>query len=101
MYVCSVMSDSATPQTVATKLLCSIGFSRQEYRSELPFPPPGDLPEPGIKPVSFMSPAFAGGFFTTEPPGKPDSNDCLNCQSMKHMLIKANHGQQTVVGIGR
>ena len=79
----------------------SIGFSRQEYRSELPFPPPGDLPEPGLKPVSFMSPAFAGGFFTTEPPGKPDSNDCLYCQSMEHMLIKANHGQQSVVGIRR
>ena len=43
-------------------------FSRQEYWSRLPFPPPGDLPNSGIKPVS---PALAGGFFTTEPPGKP------------------------------
>jgi len=41
---------------------------RQEYRSGLPFPSPGDFPDPGIKPVS---PALAGGFFTTELPGKP------------------------------
>ena len=45
-----------------------MGFSRQEYWSGLPFPSPGDLPDPGIKPAS---PALAGRFFTTEPPGKP------------------------------
>ena len=44
-----------------------MGFSRQEYGSGLPFPSPGDLPDPGIKPAS---PILAGGFFTTEPPGK-------------------------------
>ena len=43
----------------------SIVFSRQEYRSGLPCPPPGDLPDPGTKPMSLMSPATAGGFFTT------------------------------------
>ena len=43
----------------------SMGFSRQEYWSGLPCPPPGDLPEPGIKPRSPMFPALAGGFFTT------------------------------------
>ena len=43
----------------------SMGFSRQEYWSGLPFPAPGDLPDPGIEPTS---PASAGGFFTTEPP---------------------------------
>ena len=48
-----------------------MGFSRQEYWSGLPYPPPGDLSDPGIKPVSPVSPALAGGFFTTEPPGKP------------------------------
>ena len=47
-------------------------FSRQEYWSGLPFPPPGDLPNPGIKP---MSPVLAGEFFTTEPPGKC----CIPC----------------------
>ena len=48
-----------------------MAFSRQEYWSGLPFPPPGDLPHPGIKSVSLESPALAGGLFPTEPPGKP------------------------------
>ena len=43
---------------------------RQEYRNGLPFPTPGDLPDPGIEPKSPVSPALAGGFFTTAPPGK-------------------------------
>ena len=60
-----------TPWTVACQAPVSIGFFRQEYWSGLPCPPPGDLPDPGIKPASLMSPALAGGFFTTEPPGKP------------------------------
>ena len=42
-----------------------MGFSRQEYWSGLPYPPPGDLPEPGIEPTSLASPTLAGGFFTT------------------------------------
>ena len=47
-----------------------MGFSRQEYVSGLPFPPLGDLLDPGSEPVSPASPALAGLFFTTEPPGK-------------------------------
>ena len=43
----------------------SIGFSRQEYWSGLPFPPPEDLPDPGSEPVSHLSPALASEFFTT------------------------------------
>ena len=58
----------ATPWTVAPQTLQSMGFSRQEYWSGLPFPSPGDLPSPGIEPAS---PAFVGELFTTEPPGKP------------------------------
>ena len=54
--------------TVARQAPLSMGFPSQEYWSGLPFPPPGDLPDPGIEP---MSPALAGGFFTSEPPGKP------------------------------
>ena len=46
-------------------------FSRQKYWSGMPFPPPGDLPDPGIKPMSLASPVLADGFFTAEPPGKP------------------------------
>ena len=46
-------------------------FFMQEYWSELPFPPSGDLPDPGTEPVSRVAPALAGGFFTTRAPGKP------------------------------
>ena len=62
------MSDSsATPWTVARQSPLSMGSPRQEYWSGLPFLPPGDLPNPGVEPESS---ALAGGFFTTEPPGK-------------------------------
>ena len=54
--------------TLAWQTPLSMGFPRQEYLSRLPFPSPGDLPDPGIEP---MSPVLAGRFFTTEPPGKP------------------------------
>ena len=46
-------------------------FSRQEHWIGLPFPIPGDLPNPGIESASLVSTALAGGFFTTAPPGKP------------------------------
>ena len=51
--------------TIARQAPLSMGFSRQEYWSGLPFPPPGDLPDPGIEPVSLISPALAGRFFIT------------------------------------
>ena len=54
-----------TPWTVTRQAPLSIEFSRQEYWSGLPFPSPGDLPNPGNQPMSLMSPALAGGFFTT------------------------------------
>ena len=57
----------ATPWTVACQVLLSMEFSRQEYWNGLPFPSPGDLPNPGIKSVSLVSPALADKFFTTEP----------------------------------
>ena len=55
----------ATPWTVACQAPLSVDFSRQEYWSGLPFPCPRGLPDPGIKPASLVSPALAGGFFTT------------------------------------
>ena len=54
--------------TVAHQTPLSLEFPRQEYWSGLPFPSPGDLPDPGIEPQSL---ALAGVFFTTKPPGKP------------------------------
>ena len=55
----------ATLWTIACQVPLSMGLSRPEYWSRLPCPPPGDLPDPGIEPVSQMSPALAGRFFTT------------------------------------
>ena len=55
---------SATPWTVARQAPLSMGFSRQEYWSGLPCPPPGDLANPGMEPMSLTSPALAGRFFT-------------------------------------
>ena len=55
----------AIHSTAAGQAPLSMGFSRQEYWSELPCPPPGDLPDPGIKPASLKSPALAVRFFTT------------------------------------
>ena len=57
--------------TVAHQTHLCLGCFKQEYWSGLPFPPPGDLPHPGIEPASPVSPVLAGGFSTTEPPGKP------------------------------
>ena len=59
-----------TPWTVAWQALLSMGFPRQAYWGELPFPPLRDLPNPGFKRGSPVSSVLAGGFFTTEPPGK-------------------------------
>ena len=59
-----------TPWTVARQAPLSMGFSRQEYWSELPFPAPGDLPDPGFEPRSLASPILAGRFFSTVAPGK-------------------------------
>ena len=58
MLSCSVMDDSATPWTVALQAPLSMEFSRQEYWSGLLFPPPGDLPNPGIESASPTSPAW-------------------------------------------
>ena len=61
----------ATPWTVAHQAPLSMGFSRQEYWSGLPFPSPGDLPIPGIEP---MSPELQADALTSEPSGKPLMN---------------------------
>ena len=66
----SVLSDSLrTYGLYPARLLLSMGFSRQEYWTGLPFLSLEDLPDPGIEPVSLKSLALAGGFFTTNPPG--------------------------------
>ena len=82
----------ATPWTVTCQAPLSMGCPSQEYWSGLLFPSPGDLPDPGSKPVS---PALAGGFFTTEPRGRPCRRLCLN----KRLAVpdsESNVGGKTV-----
>ena len=67
----------ATPWTVAYQAPLSMGFSRQEYWSGLPCPPPGDLPDPGIEP---RSPALQADSLLFEPPGKPYAHKFVKAQ---------------------
>ena len=65
------LSHSAVSDSVAHQAPLSVGFSRREHWSRLPFPPPGHLPHPGIEPASLVSPVLAGDSLPTEPPGNP------------------------------
>ena len=79
----------ATTQTVTHQGTMSMVFPRQEYWSGLPFPSPGDLPEPGIEPAS---PALAGRFFTTEPPGNLKN---INEENSKTQMKKTSNPSST------
>ena len=88
--VCIVLVAKSCPTlvtlwTVASQAPLSMGFPRQEYWSGLPFPSPGHLPDPRIKPVS---PALAGGFFITESPGKP----CMCVHTHTHTHTHTHRG---------
>ena len=77
------------PWTVARQVPLSMGFSRQEYWSRLPFPSPGDLPDPGIEPEF---PALEADSLLSEPPGKPrlyktDSQISIPVQSEVKVLV--------------
>ena len=75
----SVMSDSVTPWTIACQAPLSMEFPRQEYWSGLPFPSPGDLPDPGIEPGC---PALQADSLPSEPPGKPQQKGvCANIEA--------------------
>ena len=74
----------ATPWTVAYQAPPSMGFSRQEYWSGLPFPSPGDLPDPGIEPGS---PALEADALTSEPPGKPEPYPKMVKLRSQHMCV--------------
>ena len=82
----------ATPWTVAHQAPLSMGFSRQESWSGLPCPPPGDLPNPGIEPVTPVSPALTSGFSTAEPraeapsEGRPSPNPLPCMESLDQYL---------------
>ena len=84
-----------TPWTVAHQAPLSMGFSRQEYWSGLPFPPPRDLPNPGIEP---SSPALASRFFTTEPAGKPTPGQSIGLNAGSTKCGKKTGAQDSVLG---
>ena len=65
--LCPTLCD---PMTVAFQVPLSMGFSRQEHWSGVPFPSLGEIPDPGIKPESLTSPALAGRFFTSQGDGE-------------------------------
>ena len=96
--MCSLLSHVrllVTPWTVAPQTPLWDGFSREEYWSGFPCPPPGDLPDPGIERASTESPALAGRFFTTEPPGKTSLTTSLCAHlSLKLIPIKQRLGPQ-------
>ena len=74
----SVLSDYETPESVELQASLSMGFPREEYWSRLPFPPPEDLPDPGIKLESPASPALAGGATYKNPVQAPQKNPLNN-----------------------
>ena len=87
----SVMSDSLRPHGLKpARLRCPCGFSRQEYKIDrygLPFPPPGDLPNPGIRPAALRSPALASGFFTSSPTREAHVYTHRNTHTHTHTYI--------------
>ena len=86
-----------TPRTVAHQALLSMGFSRQEYWSGLPLPPLGISRTPGNKPAS---PALAGGFFTTEQPGKPFTAGQMGAETYPPTLQGSHSGKSRLQGPG-
>ena len=77
-----------TPRTVAHGLLCPWDFPGKNTGVGQPFPPPGDLPDPGIEPESPVALALTGGFSTTEPPGKPAGAEEEHLEDRKVHRVK-------------
>ena len=73
MHACSVTLDSVMPWIVAHHALLSMGFPRQEYWSGLPFPPPGDLPDPGIEDTSPAPPELQADSLLLSHQGSPEA----------------------------
>ena len=85
-----------TPWTVALQAPLPMGFSRQEYWNRLPFPSPGDLPDPGVEPASPASLALHVSFFTTKPWGKTPVCGRMDPESDRTgLLMKWGLGRHT------
>ena len=104
-HVClcaSVMSNSLPPYGLQpARLLCPRNFPGKKYWSGQPFPPLGDLPNPGIEPTAPTSPALAGGFFTLALPGKPalDRRFPISFQMLSFLSIDPPLLPQTSPGL--
>ena len=124
LFCCLVNKSYPTllwsPWTVAYQAPLSMGFPRPEYWNGLPFPPPGDLPDPKMELTSPVTPELAGGFFTTEPTGKPslcfsqsvssvtqscptlcDPTDCSLPTSSVHGISQARTLEWVVISVSR
>ena len=86
----------ATLWSVALQTPLSMGFSRQGYWSGWPCPSPGDLPNPGIEPVSLASPALAGGFFTTGATWKAQIDIPITWMTLKGIMLSERSQTQTL-----
>ena len=87
-----------TPWTVAHQDPLSMGFSRPEYWSGLPFPSPGDLPNPGIEP---RSPALQADALTSEPPGKPELPRKINYHNHQLVDVYTGYGFRKTLFLGK
>ena len=85
---CACMLSHFSPILLFAAHLLFMGFSRQEHQSGLPCPPPGDLPDPGIKPKSLTTPALGSGFFTTSATQEPLLSTLNSLQSVKGQLLQ-------------
>ena len=95
--VCAAASDSLRPHGLwLTRFLCPWTFQGKEYWSGLPFPIPGDLPDPGIEPIS---PVLVGVFFTTEPWGKPWESSKQSSNFRCHSVVRWNSSLFSLTGL--
>jgi len=94
--VASVVSNSATLWTVTHQVPLSMGFTRQEYWSGLPFPSPGDLPNSGIEPRSLTSPAKQEILGSTAEPGRSPGEG--NGKPLEWSCLEKSHGQRRLEG---
>ena len=94
LTLCNLMD--CNPQTPL-----SMGFSREEYWSGLPFSPPEDLPDPGIEPTSLVSPALAGGFSTTEPAAAAAAKSHQSCPTLQPHGLDLAHQAPLSMGFSR
>ena len=92
----SLVQLFAIPRTVAFQAPLSLEFSRQEYWFKMPFPSPGDLPDPEIEP---RSPTLQADALTSEPPGKPDTEPLAKIHEPYSSTMEIKSGQSAALNL--